>query len=205
MQIKQVAFVGSYPKLALCPQGQMPEFAFIGRSNVGKSSLINMLCNQSIAKVSHTPGKTQLINYFCINKRWHLVDLPGYGYAKAPAQLRKAWDKMVKEYLDESPNLYCTFLLIDSCIPPQEADLAFANWLGERGIPLAIVFTKTDRKKVKRENQNFLQDFKNALLENWTELPPLFKSSAETKQGREELLDFIAQSLLSPNQDDSPA
>jgi GTP-binding protein len=195
MKIKHVAFVGSFPKLALCPKGEVPEFAFIGRSNVGKSSLINMLCGQRVAHVSNTPGKTQTLNYFLINNSWHLVDLPGYGYAKVGRKLRDTFGEMVEEYLSQSPNLFCAFLLIDSCVPPQKIDLEFANWMGELGLPFALVFTKTDRKKVKRENERFFEDFKAAFLENWEALPPSFLSSAETGDGREFILDFIQEAL----------
>ena len=195
MHIKNVQFLGSFVELNKCPEAKLPEYAFIGRSNVGKSSLINMLCGTSTAMVSNRPGKTQTINFFGVEARppWRLVDLPGYGFAKVPKAIRQGWDGMVKGYLSQRETLACAFLLIDSCVPPQEKDLEFANWLGEAEVPFVIVFTKIDRKKVKRENEDFLQKFKDALLETWEELPPIFLSSAQDSAGREELLRFIQE------------
>ena len=146
MEIKYADFVGSYPSLNQCPQSRQPEYAFIGRSNVGKSSLINMITGRKgLAKVSNTPGKTQFINYFQINGNWHLVDLPGYGYARISKSKRAAWEKMIANYLQNRANLVCTFVLLDAYIPPQPIDMEFINWLGEIQIPFVIVYTKTDR------------------------------------------------------------
>lgn len=195
MKIKGVKFLGSFLELNKCPQTIIPEYAFIGRSNVGKSSLINCLCATSTAMVSNRPGKTQMMNFFDVDAQppWRLIDLPGYGYAKVPKAIRKGWDGMVKGYLTQREYLACAFLLIDSCVPPQQKDLDFANWLGEVGVPFALVFTKLDRRKVKRENENFLEDFRAAMLRNWQELPPIFLSSSETGEGRDEILAFIQE------------
>ena len=171
----------------------MPEYAFIGRSNVGKSSLINMLCNNgSLAKTSATPGKTRLINHFRINENWYLVDLPGYGYAKVSKNMRKDFDKTLFNYLSKRENLYCVFVLIDSRIPPQANDMEFLSRLGELQIPFAIVFTKTDKTTQKQLSDN-TKAFKTEMLKNWEELPSCFYTSSTTKRGREEILEFIEQ------------
>jgi len=191
MIIRKAEFVKSSPSLKECPKPDLPEYAFIGRSNVGKSSLINMLCmNGGLAKISATPGKTRLINHYRINESWYLVDLPGYGYAKVSKKLRKDFDKTLFNYLGKRKTLYCVFVLIDSRIPPQANDLEFVNRLGELQIPFVIVFTKTDKTTQKQLNDNTMA-FKNEMLKTWEELPTCFYSSSATKRGREEILEFI--------------
>jgi len=191
MFVRKAEFVKSSPSLKECPVPDMPEYAFIGRSNVGKSSLINMLClNGGLAKISATPGKTRLINHYRINDSWYLVDLPGYGYAKVSKNMRKDFDKILFNYLSKRENLYCVFVLIDSRIPPQANDMEFITRLGELQIPFAIVFTKTDKTTQKQLNDN-TQTFKDEMLLTWEELPPCFYTSSTTKRGREEILDFI--------------
>jgi len=184
-------FVKSSSSLKECPKTDFPEYAFIGRSNVGKSSLINMLCaHRGLAKTSATPGKTRLINHFRINERWYLVDLPGYGYAKVSKNQRKDFDKTLFNYLSKRENLHCVFVLIDSRIPPQIIDMKFINRLGEMQIPFAIVFTKTDKTTQKQLSDN-TKAFKTEMLKTWEELPPCFYTSSNTKSGREEILEFI--------------
>ncbi len=191
MNITSANFIGSFVKLSQCPAPTLPEYAFIGRSNVGKSSLINMLTGRkSLAKVSVTPGKTQTINHFIINDKWYLVDLPGYGYAKVSKTQRRTWEQFIQNYLVKRDNLQCVFLLIDSRIPPQQSDLEFANWLGERLIPFVIVFTKIDDKKYQPKN---IEVFKAAMLQTWENLPEMLLTSAEKKKGKDELLDFIEE------------
>lgn len=169
----------------------MPEYAFIGRSNVGKSSLINMLASRkALAKTSSTPGKTQLINHFLINKKWYLVDLPGYGYAKASKASKAQWNKMIRDYLEKRPNLMTVFILIDIRLEPQTIDLNFIKWTGEKEIPLALVFTKSD-KISKQQIVYSVELFKKSLLKNWEELPLMFITSAEKRKGGEEILDYI--------------
>ena len=189
--IRKAEFVKSSPSLKECPKPEIPEYAFIGRSNVGKSSLINMLCmNGSLAKTSATPGKTKLINHFIINDSWYLVDLPGYGYAKVSKSARRDFGKTLFNYLIKRENLHCVFVLIDSRIPPQANDIEFIDRLGELRIPFAIVFTKTDKTTQKQLNIN-IKTFKNELLKMYEELPACFCSSSTTKQGREEILGYI--------------
>lgn len=191
MEINHVAFAGSYPRETQCPRDEKPEFAFIGRSNVGKSSLINMLCGRKeIAHTSKKPGKTQLINYFLVDGAWYLVDLPGYGYAKISKKKRREWEKMIQDYLVKRPTLQCAFVLIDSKIPPQPIDIEFINWLGEMRVPFVIVFTKTDRPKKKQLEAN-IAAFQTALKEHWAELPQQFLTSARKGTGKEEVLSFI--------------
>ncbi len=191
MQIKSTKFVISSPDIQKCPEPNLPEYAFIGRSNVGKSSLINMLTdNKKLAKISGTPGKTQLINHFLINDKWYLVDLPGYGFAKSSKKAREKWGLMIKKYLVKRKNLLCIFILIDSRLSPQKADIDFINWIGINKLPFMIIFTKTDKLKKIQLTQN-INLFKNRLLENWEELPQFFISSAKTKSGKEEILNFI--------------
>lgn len=195
MQIKSATFVASAAQISQCPPESLPEFAFIGRSNVGKSSLINMLVDiKGMAKTSSTPGKTQLINHFIINSQWYLVDLPGYGYAKISRTEREKWKKRLDEYLIKRKNLYCVFVLVDSRIEPQANDVEMLNWLGEKGIPLAIVYTKTDKVKPKELEQTYtlLQEI---LLKQWEEFPPVLFTSAEKKQGKDEVLGFIEKYL----------
>ncbi|MBK9743534.1 MAG: YihA family ribosome biogenesis GTP-binding protein [Saprospiraceae bacterium] len=191
MTIKDVEFVASFPKESACPKDGRPEFAFIGRSNVGKSSLINMLTNKKgLAKVSVTPGKTQLLNFFEINNKWYLVDLPGYGYARASKDKKDTFSKMIRGYLEMRTTLYIAFVLIDIRHPLQKIDQEFLEWCGEKSVPYAIIFTKADKlgKKQIHENVKFIVD---ELLIPSHELPPYFISSSETKQGKDEILAYI--------------
>jgi len=193
MKIKQAAYVISSPSVESCPKPDKPEYAFIGRSNVGKSSLINMLCGrEGLAKISSAPGKTKLINHFIINNEWYIVDLPGYGYAKISQAERKKWEKMIEDYLRKRESLVNIFVLIDSRHEPQAIDLEFVNKLGNWQIPFTLVFTKADKEKpgaVERHVKNFL----NAMRETWQFLPQHFITSATKKQGREEILAFISE------------
>lgn len=169
----------------------MPEYAFIGRSNVGKSSLINMLTNKKgLAKTSQTPGKTQLINHFLINSDWYIVDLPGYGYARISKSKKDEWSKFIRFYLEKRENLQCVFVLIDSRLEPQKIDIEFCLSLGERGIPFVITFTKADKQSGVKTDQNVAR-FRKALLAHFEEFPPHFITSAETQDGREQILSFI--------------
>lgn len=193
MLIHSALFVGSFTNIKQCPKPDKPEFAFIGRSNVGKSSLINMLTERKkLARTSNTPGKTQLINHFLINKEWYLVDLPGYGYARVSKTSRKKWEQFIRRYLSQRHNLQCVCLLIDSRIPPQKIDIEFANWMGEMLIPFVIVFTKADKNKPAVLERN-IEKFKETFLENWDKMPQSFVSSSTKKTGRDEILDFIHQ------------
>lgn len=195
MLIRAAEFVISNTDFKKCPSPDRPEFAFIGRSNVGKSSLINLLANNmKLAKTSTSPGKTQTINHFAINNKWYLVDLPGYGYAGVSRTTRKGWGKMIEQYLVRRENLYCTFVLVDSRHAPQPVDVEFIAWLGEKGIPIAIVLTKLD-KLPKAQWIKSLQGFQKKLAERWEELPVLFNTSATLKMGREEILDFIDKAM----------
>lgn len=191
--IKSATYIISSPDVKDCPKSNLPEYAFIGRSNVGKSSLINMLChNPKLAKTSQKPGKTLLINHFLINDAWHLVDLPGYGYAQAGQKQREALKKMIERYCLLREELVCLFVLIDCRHEPQKIDLEFINWLGENGVPFAIVFTKGDKLGRMRLAEN-VEAYKNRLLEEWEELPPVFVTSAETKLGGDELTAYIEE------------
>lgn len=191
MQISKVYFCGSFPTYNQTPKDGKPEFAFIGRSNVGKSSLINMLTNRkTLAKVSNTPGKTQLINYFMINESWYLVDLPGYGYAKLSKTKRKEFQNMIENYLTQKSTIVCTFVLIDSRHDLQNIDLEFLNWCGTAQIPICLVFTKMDKLRPLERDKNIAR-LKTSLLEYWEELPSNFNSSAETTEGRDNILQFI--------------
>ncbi len=191
MEIKQAKFVVSNSSVDKCPKPDKPEYAFIGRSNVGKSSLINMLVNsKSLAKTSSRPGKTQLINHFIINETWYLVDLPGYGYAQAPKTERKKWERFIRQYILKRTNLFCLFVLIDIRHEPQPADLEFIEWLGENQVPFAIIFTKIDKLKPEEIDPS-VQIYKETLLEKWNELPDIFLSSADSFIGKEEILRFI--------------
>jgi GTP-binding protein len=195
MEITSAEFVISNTQVTRCPPPDKPEFAFIGRSNVGKSSLINMLTQRkSLAKTSSTPGKTQTINHFLINSKWYLVDLPGYGYATVSKSTKAGWSEMIESYFNQRENLYCTFILIDSRLDPQKKDIEFINWLGGLGVPLAIVFTKIDKIKQSELAQS-RKKFEARLLNDWEELPPIFISSAEKKTGRNHLLDFIESAM----------
>ena len=193
MNITDATYVASYPGVEKCPDSPLPEYAFIGRSNVGKSSLINMLTGRkNLAKISSTPGKTRLINFFLINKKWHLVDLPGYGFAKVSKEQRERFDKMVKQYLTRRKNLMSVFILVDSRISPQAVDIDFINRTGRSNIPLCLVFTKTDQVSTKEVAKN-VGDVLSRLKETWEELPQHFITSAVKKRGREELLDYIQE------------
>lgn len=195
MKIKSAEFVISNTDLDKCPPTDKPEFSFIGRSNVGKSSLINLLVNRKqLAKTSGKPGKTQTINHFLINEAWYLVDLPGYGYASVSRSDRKDWGKMIENYLLHRENLYCAFVLIDIRLQPQPIDIKFLSWLGKNQIPLAIVFTKSDKLK-RAELASAIQNYETTLLKTWQILPPIFITSAEKKYGKEELLDFIEKAI----------
>lgn len=191
MIIKSAEFLCSNTRTDKLPPPNLPEYAFIGRSNVGKSSLINALTNKkNLAKTSQTPGKTQLINHFLINNTWYLVDLPGYGYAKTSRTNRAEWEKFIRRYLRARENLQCIFVLVDSRHEPQKLDLEFCTWLGENGIPFLLVFTKADKQSTLKSTQN-IEKFKKALLNWFEEVPPVFLTSSETQEGCEELLKEI--------------
>lgn len=191
MEIKSARFIISNTQIEKCPQDGLPEYAFIGRSNVGKSSLINMLTrNKKLAMTSATPGKTLLINHFLINETWYLVDLPGYGYAQRGKQQQEKITHIIENYILEREQMTCLFVLIDSRHEPQKIDLEFMEWLGENGIPFAIVFTKADKLSGGKLKTN-MEAYKNRLLEQWEELPPIFATSSEKRTGREELLAYI--------------
>lgn len=191
MNISEVAFVMSNSDVRKCPKSDRPEYAFIGRSNVGKSSLINMLMGKKkLAKTSSTPGKTQLINHFSVNQNWYLVDLPGYGYAKVPKAQKKNFEKMIADYVLGRENLVNMFVLIDSRHSPQQIDLEFMEWLGTSGIPFSMVFTKLDKLK-NSEITPKMKAYEKKMLETWEELPVHFLSSAESNAGRDELLSYI--------------
>lgn len=191
MEIKEAKFVVSNSSYKACPPSRLDEVAFIGRSNVGKSSLINLLCNnKKLAKTSSTPGKTQLINHFLIDNEWHLVDLPGYGYAKVSKKQRGEFHKMINDYLEKREQLINTFVLVDSRLKPQAIDIEFLNYLGETGIPFSIVFTKTDKLKPQELKRN-VGNYENELFRYWEELPPMFVTSSEKKVGKQELLAYI--------------
>ena len=194
MKIKTAEFVISNTDITKCPKDAIPEYAFIGRSNVGKSSLINMLVNQNkLAKTSGKPGKTQLINHFKINREWFLVDLPGYGYAQVSKSKRKVFQTFITEYFLNREQLVCTFLLVDSRHEPQKVDLEFMRFLGENGIPFMLIFTKTDKLKPQAINKN-LQVFEQKMLEaGWDGIPRIFITSATRKDGRDELLGYIGE------------
>ena len=191
MEIKEAQFVMSNSEVRKCPAPDRPEYAFIGRSNVGKSSLINMLTNKkSLAKTSGKPGKTRLINHFLIDKEWYLVDLPGYGYAKVPKAERLKWETMLRNYILKRENLYCLFVLIDSRHEAQQVDLEFMEWLGVSEIPFNIVFTKTDKLKPSELEAN-MKAYEEKMFETWEQMPGYFISSAETGAGKAEILAFI--------------
>lgn len=193
MEIKSAEFVISNSNVKKCPEGNRPEYAFIGRSNVGKSSLINMLTSRKgLAMTSQKPGKTQLINHFLINNAWYLVDLPGYGFAQRGKEGRENIRRIIEDYILEREQLTNLFVLLDCRHEPQKIDLEFMEWLGESGIPFSIIFTKTDKISRGRLQEN-IQEYQQKLLENWDELPPIFLSSSEKKEGKEEILDYIEQ------------
>lgn len=188
MKIKSVSFIKSSGKWQECPEPNLPEYAFIGRSNVGKSSLINAMMNRKdLAKTSQTPGKTQLINHFLVNENWYLTDLPGYGYAKVSKSIRKDFEKLITNYILNRSNLVNLFVLVDIRHSPQKIDLEFMEWCGENGIPFSIIFTKEDKMKPNASKKN-IETYIQTLLETWEEAPPIFISSAEKKTGTEEIL-----------------
>lgn len=192
MIIKSAEFICSNTQISKLPPPVMPEYAFIGRSNVGKSSLINMLsAKKGMAKTSQTPGKTQLINHFLINDNWYIVDLPGYGYARVSKNKKEDWNKFIRTYLDKRESLQCVLVLVDSRLEPQKIDMEFCNWLGEKGLPFVLVFTKADKQSAVKTDQNIAK-FKKALMATFEEVPQYFITSSETQHGRDELLGFIA-------------
>ena len=196
MIIQKAKFVKSSTKISECPKANLPEYAFIGRSNVGKSSLINMLVDRKkLAKTSTTPGKTQLINHFLIDEKWYLTDLPGYGYAKTSKENRKDWKKMIENFLQHRESLMCVFVLIDSRIEPQKIDLEFMEWLGKKEIPFVIVFTKIDKLSSGKLNKN-LKTYKARMLKTWAFLPQTFSTSSTSKHGKTPLLDLIEETNL---------
>ena len=189
--IVSASFIISSAELSQCPKPDFPEYAFIGRSNVGKSSLINMLTGQKmLAKISTAPGKTRLINHFLINEQWYLVDLPGYGYAKVGHQTRKKWEKLIETYLLKRESLMSTFLLVDSRLPLQDNDRQVISWFGENQLPFVIVMTKADKLSRVEADQNF-RSYSKSLMEDWEELPRIILSSSKTREGREEILGYI--------------
>ena len=193
MEIKQAEFSLSAPVVSMCPKDTKPEYAFIGRSNVGKSSLINMLTNnKKLAKTSSTPGKTLLINHFIINKEWYLVDLPGYGFAKRSKKEVDKLDQMIRGYILQREQLVNVFVLVDIRLEPQKIDLEFIEWLGVSSIPFAIIFTKADKLTPNKARQA-MEAYKKKLLETWEELPPMFVTSSEKKDGRDDVLNYIEQ------------
>ena len=193
MNIKSAEFVMSNSDVAKCPKDMLPEYAFIGRSNVGKSSLINMLTSRkSLAKTSGRPGKTQLINHFLINKDWYLVDLPGYGYAKVSKSTKKVFQKFITKYFQEREQMICAFVLVDIRHKPQPIDLEFMQYLGEDGIPFCMIFTKADKLKPKAIDRH-IEDYKNIMLETWEEMPKHFITSSSTSIGKDEVLGYIGE------------
>ena len=193
MEIKSATFTISSAKISQCPKDVKSEFAFIGRSNVGKSSLINMLTDhKGLAKTSATPGKTLLINHFLINNEWYIVDLPGYGFAKRSKSVQRSIEEMISSYILQREQLVNVFLLIDVRHDPQKIDIEFMTWLGENGIPFSIVFTKADKLSATQLRNN-VDSYMKSLLETWEELPPYFVTSSEKKQGREPLLNYIEE------------
>ena len=191
MEITTAEFTLSAPNVSMCPNDDKPEYAFIGRSNVGKSSLINMICrNKKLAKTSATPGKTLLINHFIINRDWYLVDLPGYGYEKRSKTEIKKLEQMIHGYILQREQLTNVFVLVDIRHEPQNIDLDFINWLGQSQIPFTIIFTKADKLSVSKAQAN-VAAYKRKLEETWEELPPIFVTSSESRQGRDEILNYI--------------
>ena len=197
MEITTARFLMSNTDIRKCPSADRPEYAFIGRSNVGKSSLLNMLVdNKKLAKISQRPGKTQHINHFLINDSWYLVDLPGYGYAKVSKAMQGKLQTYIVDYIKKRINLYCLFVLIDSRHEPQKIDLEFTTWLGENKVPFAIIFTKSD-KLGKNKLASNVEFYKKELLKQWEQLPPIMISSSETGMGRHAILKFIESTLIS--------
>ena len=195
MQIKTAEFLISNTEVSKCPTDGKAEFAFIGRSNVGKSSLINMLtAKKGLAKTSGTPGKTQLINHFLINEHWYLVDLPGYGYAKVSRTQRSSFERFIADYLTKRQTLYNIFVLLDARLEPQKIDLEFMNWCGQKGLPFSMVFTKIDKLSSTALQKNMAK-YKKEMLKYWAEMPPVFTTSSESGFGKEPLLNYIEQIL----------
>lgn len=191
MQIKSAEFIMSNSEVAKCPKDRLPEYAFIGRSNVGKSSLINMLMlRKNLAKTSGRPGKTQLINHFLINKNWYLVDLPGYGYARVSKSSKKVFQKFITDYFEKREQMILAFVLVDCRHEPQPIDMEFMEWLGENGIPFSIIFTKADKLKPMALERN-IQIYSERMLETWEEMPKFFITSASNSTGRDEVLNYI--------------
>ncbi|MEL6637489.1 MAG: ribosome biogenesis GTP-binding protein YihA/YsxC [Bacteroidota bacterium] len=191
MEILHADFVGSFTNNRQCPQDRRPEYAFIGRSNVGKSSLLNLLSGRKdLARVSKSPGKTQHLNFYLLNREWYLVDLPGYGYAKISKTKRLEWSKMIDRYLSQRQSLCSAFVLLDLSIPPQQIDLDFIDRLGQMQVPFALLFTKADKVKTGHRSRQ-VQLFEEALLQNWSAMPPYFVTSATSREGRREVLAFI--------------
>jgi len=198
MKITSAEFISSFADVAKCPPPDKPEFAFIGRSNVGKSSLINMLTNsRKLAKTSVTPGKTQTINHFLINNSWYLVDLPGYGYASVSKSTREGFGKMIEDFVLKRKNISCLFVLIDARLDPQANDLNFIQWAGSKEVPLALVFTKIDKLK-RNELQKNLKQYEKTLLTYWEELPTIILTSSVEKDGKDELLLLIEEAMKNP-------
>ena len=193
MEIISAEFVVSNSRADMCPKTHLPEYAFIGRSNVGKSSLINMLTkNPKLAMTSSTPGKTLLINHFLVNKEWYLVDLPGYGYAQRGKKMMEKIQKLIEYYVLEREEMTCLFVLLDSRLEPQKIDLEFLEWLGEHGDPFAMIFTKADKQSAGKTRAN-VEHYLDVMRRQWEELPPYFISSSEKKTGRKEILDYIEE------------
>ena len=198
MEVRAAQFISSFTALNRLPKPMLPEFAFIGRSNVGKSSLINSICGRKgLAKISSTPGKTQTINHYLINNNWYLVDLPGYGFAKTSKKLKTEWQGFTYDYLIKRQNLYCTFVLIDIRLEPQVNDIRFMEWLAVNQIAFCIVFTKSDKLTENHIIQH-VSNYKKYMLETWEELPPIFITSAEKNKGRESILCYI-ESIIDSN------
>jgi GTP-binding protein len=196
MQIKSADFIISNTDYTLCPKADMPEYAFIGRSNVGKSSLINLITNKKqLAKISGKPGKTQLINHFLINKEWYLVDLPGYGYATVSKTQKQEFQKIIFSYLENRENLMCLFVLLDCRHKPQKIDLEFMKWLGEKQIPFLMIFTKIDKLGKTALKKN-IENYKTEMLKQWEEIPQTFFASVPKRKGSKEILDFIEKTNL---------
>jgi len=195
MIIHSASYIKSSPAIKYCPEPNKPEFGFIGRSNVGKSSLINMLTGWSkLAKTSVKPGKTRTINHFFINESWYLVDLPGYGYAKVPIKMREEWVRATEEFILQRENLVCLFVLLDSRHKPQRSDMEFMEFLGTNHIPFARIFTKSD-KPSKNALEQLITQYNSEMLENWESLPVTFISSSENGNGRDEILDYIEETM----------